>query len=177
MSIRHHSTLLAAAIAGAACTSQGAFQGDVVGPEPHGTTSQSEPPPVDVQPIAFVWNSNDGGTSGEIATNLPDGEAFTGTYLSFSPALDVGSAQEFYDAWYRDWDVPPSSGKAWRHYPVTDYLVMFGGEVLATLHGDRGTRMRCHFEVLQAEYGLRSGGRGTCQLSTGEIVEAHVPPQ
>lgn len=41
------------------------------------------------------------------------------------------------------------------------------------LSGDRGRRMRCEFELVDAAAGMRGGGVGRCQLSDGAVIAAH----
>jgi hypothetical protein len=70
--------------------------------------------------------------------------------------------------WYGGW-----YGSAWPYHRSCDgFITYYTRQVVAMLTGDRGTRMRCHFHLDAPRDGMRGGGFGECQVSSGERITA-----
>jgi hypothetical protein len=55
---------------------------------------------------------------------------------------------------------------------VTHYT----GHVLANLAGPDGKRIRCQFQLIRADEGMKGGGQGRCQLASGKTIRADFSP-
>jgi hypothetical protein len=52
------------------------------------------------------------------------------------------------------------------------------GDVRAqfNLAGPDGRRIRCQFQLIRADEGMKGGGQGRCQLASGKIIRADFSP-
>ncbi|WAS89886.1 hypothetical protein [Nannocystis punicea] len=169
--------------------SRGSFGGEVTNPdtaapEPAGKTSGAQTgaaaPAVKHENVVFHWTSGDDSLSGRIKTKLPDGESFTGKYHEISRTATVDEYGDFYNAWYADPWMGPSWywGGSWPYYDtVEEFITNNTGKVVATLQGDRGTKMRCRFTLDDPDRGIKGGGTGECQLSNGERITTRFESQ
>lgn len=165
-----------------ACTSTGTIQGnltEVPQPSPAATTTAA-PAPIH-EHVAFVWESSDFALSGTIRTTLPSGESFDGRYHEITSTTTVDRLGGFYGAWYgAPWyGASWGWGGAWPYYGsggASEFITHYSGDVVAMLDGDRGTQMRCRFSLEDGASGMRGGGVGECQLSSGDRITAIFPP-
>ncbi len=116
---------------------------------------------------------------GRISTQLgADGERFVGQYLRITGKHPVAKVRRFYLAWnaeaFDDYRVGPS-GATWVRTEMTFDLFRerYKDTVVATLIGNRGSKMRCRFSLEDHDVGLPGGATGSCQVSTGD--ELRIP--
>lgn len=168
MSIRR---VVVALVVLAACTTTGAFEGDLAHPRDAG----AGPPPPRHEHVEFTWASEDGGLSGTMRAVLPDQRVFEGEFREITRTTHSSSVDGFYGSWYGGWWYGPGWywGGAWPYYSSVDnFVVHYTGKVVATLDDHAGTHMRCRFELDDSEAGIGTGGEGECQLSNGDRITA-----
>jgi hypothetical protein len=147
------SALLCAAIALAACTTIGTGSGSLGD-----------------KPVSFAWKSTDGGTTGTMTANLPDGKTFSGPYLQVTSEARTEDFAPMWAGWgygWRDWN--------WGPYPATGFTTLYTNRVMANLKSADGQRMRCHFNLNHPYDGMVGGGQGQCQLRGSGTVDAVFP--
>jgi hypothetical protein len=74
--------------------------------------------------------------------------------------------------WYPSWVGWPY----WGPEPQIAFITHYTGQVVSNLEGPNGQRMRCHFQLLRSSAGMKGGGKGECQLPSGETIKADFPP-
>ena len=171
-----------------ACKSEGTIQGDLTEPTapsttepestPESTPEQEAAPPPKHERVSFTWESEPGVPAGTIDTTLPDGEAFTGHYHEIMSTTEVSALDGFYELWYGGvWAEPRWVwGGDWPYYESdTEFITYYTGRVMAILDGDKGTSMRCNFQLDEPSRGMKGGGSGDCQLSNGDRITAIFP--
>lgn len=150
-------TLLAAlAAASPACTSIGAGTGSMT--------------PGDA-PVTFGWTSRDGGNTGTMSATLADGTTFSGPFLQMTSTARTEMLEPMWFGWRRGW-------ADWRYfgpYPEHAFTTVYSGKVIANLQGPDAKRLRCRFHLNEPSSGMRGGGQGECQSSTGTTVQAVFP--
>lgn len=167
----------------AAC-SRGKFAGEETRPDTaprvaDGDKTGGPPPAVKHPDVGFRWRSDTGSLSGEIETTMPTGETFRGRFHEITRTTQVAEINDFYSTWYGDPWIGPSWywGDMWPYYGTPEeYLTSYTGRVVATLTSPSGARMRCRFNLDDPDRGMKGGGTGECQLSTGERITATIPP-
>lgn len=106
----------------------------------------------------------------------PEGERYVGEYIRIDPRTKVATVRRFYVGWaatqFDDLSTGPL-GRSWvrETYSVEIFRDRLKDEVVATLSGDQGGRMRCRFELDSPSAGLAGGASGACQTDQGEVVE------
>ena len=135
-----------------------------------GTVAESGRP---AAPLVMQWNSGLFGESGKISATMPDGEQFAGTYQVVKPGL---SRSKMEPAWTGD-EAGQYQGKIddtmWGAGRDTESFIRnYQNKAIATLKGDRGTRMMCRFDLDAGGVGMGGGGTGECQTSTGAKITA-----
>lgn len=117
--------------------------------------------------VWFSWRAGGDTTRGAIEAALPDGRVFTGRYIQIGEDVvppDVG-------AYWIDVGAPGVRwGGGYGAQPPTTVRERTG-RVIAQLEGPNGQMMRCRFDLAVPEDGPGSGGRGDCDISTGEAIE------
>jgi hypothetical protein len=156
-------TLLTALMLSACSSRHGAFTGNVVQTTP-GRPASPE------RSAAFLWAALGTSQRGEIEASLPDGEGFLGRYVELRSTTNPAAIDDLYDAWYEGWTGPLQAG--WPHYSLREYIRAYEGKIVAVLAGDRSGRMRCSFDLDDPPRGMRGGGKGRCQRSNGELIDA-----
>lgn len=110
-----------------------------------------------------------------------EGERFVGDYALIDPRANVATMRRFFVGWtareFDDLSVGPL-GSPWvrETYTFDVFRERLRGEVVATLIGDAGGRMRCRFELEAPKVGLAGGARGACQTESGDVIELTPPP-
>lgn len=168
--------LALAALVLAAC-SKGEFTGEVA--QSSVPATGETPPPPKHEGVPFTWESVDDAYGGRIQATLPDGEAFKGRFHQIVTTVPVSRYDDFYGWWYAGPWLGPSWrwGGAWPYYDsLEEFVTHYTGTVVARLTGSRGHQMRCHFKLDDRYGGLAAGGKGECQLSTGERITARIAP-
>lgn len=167
-----------AALALAAC-SKGEFTGEVAHSSVPAVGEPTSPPAPKHEDVLFTWESLDESYAGRIAATLPDGERFKGRFHEIVTTIPIARYDDFYGWWYAGPWVGPSWrwGGVWPYYDsVEEFVSHYTGTVVARLTGSRGHQMRCHFELDDRYGGMKAGGKGECQLSTGERITAKFDP-
>jgi hypothetical protein len=64
------------------------------------------------------------------------------------------------------------------HPPTSEHptRLIAGGGVSMRRGGPDGKRMRCQFHLLRADEGMKGGGEGQCQPSSGQNIRADFSP-
>ncbi len=91
---------------------------------------------------------------GSLQTVLPNGERFEGKIVK------IGSAD-------------PQSDTAASGSQSTDFedVQLFDANAEATLTGNKGSIMKCRFNLADSIMGLSSGGYGICQVTDGRVID------
>ena len=96
-----------------------------------------------------------------MSITLPDGESFNGPYAQVGSAAAAAPAFDI-DFSAVDWG---QSADQWTFDQAET------NKVVALLQGSRGRKIRCRFTLLYAAGGMRDGGTGECQVTTGEKMD------
>jgi len=140
------------------CATSGAGYGDVSGTN---------------GPVTFSWKSKDGmGISGSISALLPNGNTFSGTYFQITSQTAQQMLVPLWSGWNEGWTDWPY----WGPYPVTQFVTVYSGKVVANLQNPNGKQMRCRFHLANPMSGMSGGGQGECQTSGGKTISAMFPP-
>jgi hypothetical protein len=124
-------------------------------------------------PLTMTWNSGLFGESGKMSAVMPDGERFSGTYKVVKPGMSHTSLEP---AWSGDapgdqqGEIDDSMWGAGRD--TVAFIRTHENKAIATLKGDRGTRMLCRFNLEAGGAGMGGGGTGECQTSKGAKITA-----
>lgn len=124
-------------------------------------------------PLDMTWRSGIFGESGKMSAVMPDGERFSGTYQVVKPGMSRSSLDP---AWTGDapaeyqGEIDNSMWGAGRDRE--GFMRIYENKAVATLTGDRGTRMLCRFTLRDGGAGLGGGGSGECQTSRGAKITA-----
>ena len=117
------------------------------------------------KPVAFTWQSSDS-DSGHITATFGNGRVFKGTYLQVTSDTHLDELEPLWDGWGK-----PYRRASWRYWNAdsrSDFIKTYNGDVLANLHSDDGEHMRCRFNLLSPQRGMKGGGEGRCQLSESD---------
>jgi hypothetical protein len=124
-------------------------------------------------PLQMTWRSGVFGESGKMSAVMPDGERFSGTYQVVKPGMSRSSLEP---AWNGDapsdyqGEIDDSMWGAGRD--TESFIRTYQNKAVATLMGDRGTRMLCRFNLDAGGAGMGGGGGGECQTSKGAKITA-----
>ena len=148
-----------------ACTQQGVIKGRLEVPGASGTEA-----------VVMDWKEDTFNSSGTLAVSLPDNELFTGKYLqitSTSTADTLGTAWGGWGGWGSYWSDWGAYGGTWvGGSSYSTFLQNYSGKVISTLFGNKGSVMRCRFQLGNPQQGMPGGGIGQCQLKNGDTIEA-----
>lgn len=109
------------------------------------------------------------------ATLGPGGERFNGNYVRVESDSPHVMVSDVYTQWYGpswaalDWGPDGNYGPGGA--TIIAFTHLFSGKVVATLFGNRGHSIRCHFTLNDARGGLVRGGVGECQVSDGSQID------
>ena len=152
----------AAALATAACTTGGGGTGS-------GNVRGTR------KPVAFTWQTTDN-ASGDITATFGNGDVFKGRYFQITRDTRVDRLDPLWEGWGRPY--PRTGWRYWDRDMDRQFIKEYSGRVLANLHSDAGTHMRCRFTLISPKRGMAGGGAGRCQLSeTGQEINAEFPRQ
>jgi hypothetical protein len=125
--------------------------------------------------VTFQWEQSSA-TSGELrATVVKPGapaETYRGKFFQITRESRLETLAPLWAGWYPGW-------VGWRYWgpePQYSFITHYTGHVVANLEGPDNQRMRCQFQLLRASAGLKGGGKGECQLPSGETIKADFPP-
>ena len=123
----------------------------------------------------FTWQQSEA-TSGTLTAivSYPGGsqETYAGKFYQITRNSTVESMGPLWYPWHPGWG-------GWAHWgvePDEEFVTHYTGHVLANLTGPGGKGMRCQFQLLRADEGMKGGGEGQCQLSSGQNIRADFPP-
>jgi hypothetical protein len=123
----------------------------------------------------FTWQQSEA-TSGTLTAivSYPSGsqEAYSGKFYQITRDSTVESLGPLWYPWHPGW----GGWGYWGAEPDEELVTHYTGRVLANLAGPGGKGMRCQFQLLHAGEGMKGGGEGQCQLSSGQNIRADFPP-
>ena len=155
---------LAAALLLSGCVASGPIKGRYTAPG-------AGPTPVTLHYRSARFNQN-----GTMSVTLPDGEAFSGRYLQVTSDTSGEALDPYWDNWgvgWEGWGAFSDDYGPWiPGADVPTFVRNYSGKVIATLLGDRGSRMRCRFRLAEPNQGMSSGGVGECEVSGGGKISA-----
>jgi hypothetical protein len=141
---------------------------------------QLEAPGGGKQVVTLIWKSEAlDPARGQISGTLPDGRHFSGRYfevIKTAPADVYAGAWEGWTPYWPEWRAPWYSGQP-RHsefgaFDWPAFVEIYTGHVVANLHSDDNKQLlRCRFSIAKPLDGPEGGGRGDCQLSSGERID------
>ena len=123
--------------------------------------------------LIMSWESGLFGESGTMASTMPDGERFKGTYQVVRAGIPRSALPT---AWTGDEPIESQGqidGTYWA--AGADHAAFVNthlNNAIGTLKGDRGSTMLCRFKLLDAAAGMGGGGSGECQTSRGARITA-----
>ncbi len=122
----------------------------------------------------FTWQQSEA-TSGALTAivSYPSGsqETYSGKFYQVTRNSTAESLSPLWYPWHPGW----GGWGHWRAAPDEAFVTYYTGHVLANLSGPGGKGMRCQFQLLRADEGMRGGGEGECQLSSGQNIRADFP--
>ncbi len=125
--------------------------------------------------VTFQWEQSSP-TSGNLRATLitRDGgpETYAGKFFQITQESQLETLAPLWAGWYPGW----GGWTYWGPEPQVSFITHYTGEVVANLEGPNSQRMRCHFRLLRASAGMKGGGKGECQLPSGETIKAEFPP-
>jgi hypothetical protein len=155
--------VLAAALLGG-CVASGAIKGRLTEPGAAAT------------PVTLHYRSARFNQNGILTATLPDGESFSGRYLQVTSDTDAESLDPYWGGWgvgWAGWGPWTDDYGPWIvGEDVPTFVRNYSGKVIATLLGDRGSRMRCRFCLADPSQGMSSGGVGECEVTGGGKIAA-----
>jgi hypothetical protein len=122
-------------------------------------------------PLSMTWSSGLFGESGKISAVMPDGERFSGTYQVVMPGMTRTSLDPAWNGDAPGDDQGEIDNSMWGAGKDTmTFVRTYENKAVATLKGDRGTRMLCRFNLDAGGAGMGGGGTGECQTSRGAKI-------
>jgi hypothetical protein len=123
----------------------------------------------------FTWQQSEA-TSGLLTAIVSyaggSKETYSGKFYQITRNSKVESLGPLWSPWHPGW----GGWAYWGAAPDEEFVTHYTGHALANLTGPGGKRMRCQFQLLRADEGLKGGGEGQCQLSSGQNISADFPP-
>ena len=121
---------------------------------------------------SMAWTANDSRT-GVLTADLSTGQTYSGRYIQMTRETRVDDLNPLWDGWphhrrWRGWDY-------WGPDYGPRFMTEYSGRVVANLASPDGQRMRCRFRLIQPASGMAGGGEGTCQLPSGDTIDASFP--
>lgn len=156
--------IAAAAVLLGGCVASGPIKGTLTAPG-------AKPTPVTMHYRSARFSQN-----GTITTTLPSGESFSGRYLQVASDTNAETLDPYWGGWGIGWEGWGGWTDDYGPYipgaDVPTFVRNYSGKVIATLLGDRGSRMRCRFRLANPTQGMSSGGVGECEVSGGGKITA-----
>lgn len=125
--------------------------------------------------VDFTWQQSDA-ASGNLAATVTDTggrrEAYQGKFYQITQNSRIETLGGIWNPWYPHW----GGWSYWGPEPEESFIEHYTGHVVANLSGPDGKRMRCQFQLLRADEGMKGGGQGQCQLPSGRTIDAEFPP-
>jgi hypothetical protein len=125
--------------------------------------------------VNFTWQQSEA-VSGTLAATVTDPsgrqETYQGKFYQITQNSHIETIGGLWDPWYPRW----GGWAYWGPEPEDSFIEHYTGHVVANLSGPDGKRMRCQFQLLRADEGMKGGGQGQCQLPSGKTIHAEFPP-
>lgn len=125
--------------------------------------------------VNFTWQQSEA-ASGTLAATVTDPsgqqETYQGKFYQITQNSRIETIGGLWDPWYPRW----GGWAYWGPEPEDSFIEHYTGHVVANLSGPDGKRMRCQFQLLRADEGMKGGGQGQCQLPSGKTIHAEFPP-
>ena len=99
-------------------------------------------------------------------------ETYQGKFYQITQSSRIETIGGLWDPWYPRW----GGWAYWGPEPEDSFIEHYTGHVVANLSGPDAKRMRCQFQLLRADEGMKGGGQGQCQLPSGKTIHAEFPP-
>ena len=118
----------------------------------------------------FQWTETDDHT-GTMNATFASGETYSGRFFQITHDTRVDSLAPLWAGWR------PGFG-GWRYWGPggqDEFVTEYSGRVVANLEGADGKHMRCRFDLVRPLDGMAGGGQGSCQLPSGQSVDATFP--
>jgi hypothetical protein len=123
----------------------------------------------------FTWKQSEA-TSGTLTARVSgkngSEETYQGKFYQITSNTQVETLGPLWHPWHAGW----TGWTYWDPEPSDAFVTHYTGHVLANLAGPDGKRIRCEFQLLRADEGMRGGGEGQCQLPSGKTIRADFPP-
>jgi hypothetical protein len=125
--------------------------------------------------VNFTWQQSEA-TDGTLAATVTDAsgqqETYQGKFYQITQNSRIETIGGLWDPWYPRW----GGWADWGPEPEESFIEHYTGHVVANLSGPDGMRVRCQFQLLRADEGMKGGGQGQCQLPSGKTIHAEFPP-
>lgn len=140
----------------------------------NGSGSGSGTESFDGKPVAFAWDSKDGGNTGTMSATLDRNASFKGPFLQIITTTQTNDLAPMWYGWHTGWPDwnHGNNGSNWSESPEAEFSTHYSGEVVANLKGQGPEQLRCRFHLNKPTAGMRGGGQGECQLTSGHTVFA-----
>ena len=123
----------------------------------------------------FTWQQTEP-SSGTLAATLTGQSGFMETYqgrfYQITSNSEIDTLSPLWHPWHPGW----GGWAYWDPEPAQALVTHYTGHVLANLAGPDGKRMRCEFQLIRADEGMKGGGQGRCQLASGKTIRAEFSP-
>ena len=123
----------------------------------------------------FTWQQTEP-SSGTLTATLtePGGltETYQGKFYQITSNSEIDTLGPLWHPWHPGW----GGWAYWEPEPAQALVTHYTGHVLANLAGPAGKRIRCQFQLIRADEGMKGGGQGRCQLASGKTISAYFSP-
>jgi hypothetical protein len=123
----------------------------------------------------FTWQQTEP-SSGTLTATLtePSGltETYQGKFYQITSNSEIETLGPLWHPWHPGW----GGWAYWDPEPAQALVTHYTGHVLANLAGPAGKRIRCQFQLIRADEGMKGGGQGRCQLASGKTISAYFSP-
>jgi len=126
------------------------------------------------------WVSQ-GGRNGTMTAQINNGESYQGQYFQITHDTHATDLGPLWAGWGGPWGGRRWGGwggwGGWGYWGPNDtFVTTYSGRVVANLEGPNGTHMRCRFDLMRPSSGMAGGGQGSCQMPSGQVIDATFPP-
>jgi hypothetical protein len=123
----------------------------------------------------FTWQQTEP-SSGTLTATLTgrsgSTETYQGKFYQITSNSEIDTLSPLWHPWHPGW----GGWAYWDPEPTQALVTHYTGHVLANLAGPAGKRIRCQFQLIRADEGMKGGGQGRCQLASGKTISADFSP-
>jgi len=123
----------------------------------------------------FTWQQTEP-SSGTLTATLTGRsglmETYQGKFYQITSNSEIDTLGPLWHPWHPGW----GGWAYWDPEPAQALVTHYTGHVLANLAGPDGKRMRCEFQLIRANEGMKGGGQGRCQLASGKTIRTDFSP-